>query len=189
MTKSAQMRIIGGKFRGRKIKRPRTDGVRPTKDRIREAVFNMIGPDVPGSEVLDLFAGSGSYGLEAISRGASRAVFVEKDSACSGVITENIDQLGAGEESELINRDAERALLRFNEENMRFDIVFCDPPFNAGMARNILIMINHYDILNPSGLLIIEHHLREVLPDREGDVSLFKQRTYKDISISIFLKK
>jgi 16S rRNA (guanine(966)-N(2))-methyltransferase RsmD len=189
MAKMRDMRIIGGQFRGRKIKHPEIEAVRPTKDRIREAVFNMVAGYVPGACVLDLFAGSGAFGLESLSRGAEKAVFVEQDSLCSKVLADNISSLGIGDKATIIQEDTFKSLELLNEDKESFDLVFSDPPYNMGMSKKTLIMINHYDILNPSGLLIIEHHEAEEIPDSSGDVSLFKQKTYKDISISVFRKK
>jgi 16S rRNA (guanine(966)-N(2))-methyltransferase RsmD len=179
------LRIIAGEFRGRKIKEPGLDTVRPTKDRIRQAVFNVIAAFVPGASVIDIFAGSGAYGLEALSRGAEKAIFLEKNPVCSRVIKENIDVLGVSSRSELVTADAFE-WVREMEEKPRFDIVFADPPYNMGMARNILIHINRYDILNHSGLLVIEHHGEEALPDSEGVFTLLKRKTYADISVSFY---
>lgn len=189
MARMRDLRIIGGQFRGKKIKHPETEAVRPTKDRIREAVFNMIAGYVPGAKVLDLFAGSGAFGLESLSRGAERAVFVEQDSLCSSVLEGNIESLRVGDKTSIIREDTFKAIELLDKDKEGFDLVFSDPPYNMGMAKKTLIMINHYDILNPSGLLIIEHHEAESIPDSSGDVSLFKQKTYKDISISVFRKK
>jgi 16S rRNA (guanine966-N2)-methyltransferase len=183
------MRIIGGEFRGRKIKQPPFEAVRPTKDQVREAVFNVIAEKVPGSKVLDIFAGSGAYGLEALSRGAEECVFVEKRSQCSRVITENIRLLGIVERTKIKTKDALKTLELFGKNGERFDLIFSDPPYNKGMGKKTLIMVSHYDILKPAGLLIIEHHRSESIPEVEGNVSIFKQKTYGDISISVFLKK
>ncbi len=183
------MRIIGGEFRGRKIKQPTFKTVRPTKDRIREAVFNIIAAGVPGTSVLDVFAGSGAYGLEALSRGAKKAVFVEKDRRCAGMIRENAGLLGVEGRAKIITKDAFKAIGSFAEDNEKFDLVFCDPPFGKDMARKTLIMVNQYDILKPSGSLIIEHHRADGIPEAEGRISVYKQRTYGDISISFYRKK
>ncbi|MDD5634541.1 MAG: 16S rRNA (guanine(966)-N(2))-methyltransferase RsmD [Candidatus Omnitrophica bacterium] len=182
------MRIIGGQFRGRKIKQPELETTRPTKDRIREAVFNIIAVRVPGSKVLDIFAGSGAYGLEALSRGAEEAVFVEKNKVCSGVLNENIQVLGVTDDSEVIAADFFEIGGTLKEKGP-FDLVFLDPPYSKNLAKKALIMINQYDILGHSGLLIIEHSSEESLPGKEGGISLVKQKTYKKICISIFLKK
>ncbi|MFH1552672.1 MAG: 16S rRNA (guanine(966)-N(2))-methyltransferase RsmD [Candidatus Omnitrophota bacterium] len=185
------MRIIGGKFRGRKIKQPVFKTTRPTKDRIREAVFNIISKKVPTSNVLDIFAGSGAYGMEALSRGAKKAVFVEKNRLCAASIKENVTALGLEEYARIIIKDAFKAveLLGKGKNKEKFDLVFSDPPYNTSMSKKTLIMINQYDILSPSGLLIIEHSTSESFPEAEGDVSLCKQKTYGNICISVFLRK
>ncbi|MGB2631032.1 MAG: 16S rRNA (guanine(966)-N(2))-methyltransferase RsmD [Candidatus Omnitrophota bacterium] len=183
------MRIIGGEFRGRKIKHPGSGAVRPTKDRIRESVFNVIMGHVPGTKVLDLFAGSGAYGLEALSRGAEKAVFIEKRKDSSNAIRENIELLGLQGRTKVITYDVFKVLEGLKEDKERFDLVFADPPYSKDMAKKTLIKINHYDILIHSGLLIIEHNIQEQLPDLEGDVSILKRKTYGNISISIYSKK
>ena len=115
----SMMRIIGGEFRGRKIKQPASEAVRPTKDRIREAVFNIIAEKVPGSDVLDIFAGSGAYGLEALSRGAQRCAFVEEKEECGRIITENIRLLGVGGRARVTTEDAFRSLELFGRNRER----------------------------------------------------------------------
>ena len=182
------MRIIGGEFRGRRIKQPDRATVRPTKDRIREAVFNVIAEKVPGADILDVFAGSGAYGLEALSRGAKRATFIDRDELCASVISENIQALSVQERAKVIAADTAETLKFLGKNKERFDLVFADPPYNMNMARKALIMINQYDILNPSGFLILEHHSAETVPESEGDVSICRQKSYGDISISFFLK-
>lgn len=185
------MRIIGGKYRSRKIKQPKLGSTRPTKDRIREAVFNVIAEKVPGSDVLDIFAGSGAYGLEALSRGAKSATFVENNKQAIRVLKENIRSLGAEAEkaSRIIAEDALKAIEKLSASGKTFDIVFSDPPYNKELARKSLIMINRYDILKPLGFAVIEHHAQEGLPETAGGLSLLKQKTYGDIYISIFHKK
>jgi 16S rRNA (guanine966-N2)-methyltransferase len=178
------MRIIAGEFRGRKINRP--ESIRPTKDRIRESIFNMIGQYMPGKAILDVFSGSGAYGLEALSRGAGKVTFVENNRECTQVIKENIDILGAGEKTTVIRAEAEKALKNLGEQKESFDIVFCDPPYAKDMAKKALNMIYQYDILMPSGMLVIEHHKGEVLPESIGDLSLIKSKTYRYTNISIY---
>jgi len=183
------MRIIAGEYRGRRIKQPDTGAARPTKDRIREAVFNVIAAETAGANVLDMFAGSGAYGLEALSRGAKSAVFVEKDRHCADVIEENIRQLGLEKKAELIVVDAENAVRSLSKRKEAFDLIFADPPFNTGMGKKTLNTVNRYDILSSTGLLAIEHHKAELVPASEGNFSILKQKTYGDIVISFFVKK
>lgn len=182
------LRIIGGKYRGRKIKQPSSCLARPTKDRIREAVFNMIASKIPGTVSLDLFSGSGAFGLEAISRGSERCVFSENNEECISIIKNNITSLGVESKVEIMEQDSFRSVELLAEEKRKFDLVFSDPPYNRGMARKTLNIIYHYDILNVSGLLIIEHHCLEELSREEFGANLYKQKTYGDISISIFQK-
>ncbi|MDD4013705.1 MAG: 16S rRNA (guanine(966)-N(2))-methyltransferase RsmD, partial [Candidatus Omnitrophica bacterium] len=179
---------IGGEFRGRKITQPDLKTVRPTKDRIREAVFNVIAAEVPDAKILDLFAGSGAYGLEAISRGAVEAVFVELDRKCVSVIKDNIKALGAGERTRISVGDAGSLISSGALAGEKFDIVFADPPYSRGLAKNLLITVSHYDILSNSGLLVIEHHRQESLPDEEGVFILLKRKSYSDISVSFYKK-
>ena len=183
------MRIIGGKFRGRKIEQPPFETVRPTKDRVREAVFNMIAANIPGASVLDLFAGSGAYGFEALSRGADKVMFMEKDTRCLDIIQTTASRLGVEPDIEIISGDIAARPDGLNEIPAGFDIIFVDPPYNRGLVKKTLIMINHYDILNHSGLVIIEHHKSKNIPEYEGNVSIYKQKTYGDTIISVYLKK
>lgn len=183
------LRIIAGRNRGRKIKHPDVAEVRPTKDRIRESVFNMIAEALPGAEVMDLFAGSGSYGLEALSRGAKSAVFVEKNLICAETILQNARVLGEEDRSEILTREVESLGDIFSSWRDRFGVIFSDPPYNSNISKNILIMINQYDILLPSGLLVLEHLGAEELPDESGRLCLLKEKTYADITISIYRKR
>ncbi|HPS20728.1 MAG TPA: 16S rRNA (guanine(966)-N(2))-methyltransferase RsmD [Candidatus Omnitrophota bacterium] len=183
------MRIVAGEFRGRKIAHPAVSVVRPTKDRVREAVFNMMAEFIPGASVLDLFAGSGAYGIEAVSRGAGKTVFVDSNSVCAGTIKSNLKQLSINERVSVIQCDAESVLAKMKDSNERFDVVFADPPYGLGLARKTLISINRYDILSQPGFLVLEHCEDEMVPECEGGISLFKQKKYKDIIISIYRRQ
>lgn len=183
------MRIIGGEFRSRKLKSPSSGLTRPTKDRVREAVFSMIAGRICNSRVLDLFAGSGAYGLEALSRGAASCVFVDNDMECEGVMSENIEKLKISEKAKVMRKDAGKYIEELGKNGEKFDIIFIDPPYSLGASRNILIMIERYDILSDSGLLIAEHSSKESIPEGQGDVSIYKQKSYGITSISIFIKK
>ncbi|MFC1570523.1 16S rRNA (guanine(966)-N(2))-methyltransferase RsmD [Candidatus Omnitrophota bacterium] len=183
------MRIIAGTNRGRKIKQPQLDTVRPTKDRVREAVFSMIADRIPEAEVLDIFSGSGAYGLEALSRGAKSCVFIEKDPECANILQENISILKEEEKSSNMTMDALEAVKSLGGEKAKFDLIFSDAPYTLNINKKLLIMIYQYDILKPTGMLVIEHSSQEELPAVEGDVSFYKQKTYGDTTISLFLRK
>jgi len=183
------MRIIGGKYRGRKIQFPLDRSVRPTKDRIRESVFNMIAEWLPGSRVLDLFAGSGAYGLEAVSRGATTAVFVDDNVRSIKLIQENARTLGIVEGIIALKEDVFSGIETLEKRKEKFNIVFSDPPYNKYLAKKTLITIDRCDILIRPGLLVLEHHKEECLPEDGLGLSILKKKTYKDISITVYVKK
>ena len=184
------MRIIAGEFKGRKILQPSLTITRPTKERIRESVFNIIAGNIDSqTRFLDLYAGSGAFGCEAISRGAGEAVFIDNNAECSNIINKNVRALGIQDKTKVICRDVFDKIPKFAEKNDKFDLIFADPPYKMDLAKKTLIMINQYDILSTSGLLIVEHHKREDIPENPGNVFLCKQKTYKDIIISIYRGK
>jgi len=182
------VRIIAGEFRSRKLKAPPLRIARPTKDRVREAVFSAIAGWTEKSRVLDLFSGSGAYGLEALSRGAAFCTFVDNDLECTGIIRENVEGLGLEQRSGIKRMDAAEYLDSLKDGHEKFDIVFLDPPYGEGTSKNILIMIERYDILGDSGLLIAEHDSKERVPERVGGLSLYKQKSYGITSVSIFVR-
>jgi len=180
------MRIIAGKFRSRKIKRPLAGHIRPTKDRVREAVFSMIALYMEDREVLDLFAGSGAFAFEALSRGARRAHMVDSSPQSVRIMLENARDLGVEEYVRVEKNDVFRSLTRLAGRARRFDMIFADPPYGRGYGRKTLNMVSRYDILKPAGGLIIEHNAAECLPGRLGGVTLYKQKTYGDTIVSFF---
>ncbi|MBF0494321.1 MAG: 16S rRNA (guanine(966)-N(2))-methyltransferase RsmD [Candidatus Omnitrophica bacterium] len=186
---NSNMRIIGGQFRGRKLERPLTDDVRPTKDRIREAVFNIIAEKIPGSYVLDLYAGSGAFGLEAASRGAESIFSVDNDPKSVNVIRKNVELLKVENAVKIFQEDAQIFVEKACKISNKFDIIFLDPPYNRELAKKTLITICKYDILNALGIIVVEHHALEALPEKINDVNLLKQKTYKETVISIYIKK
>src|SRR3989338_2237447 len=184
------MKIIGGYLKGRNFFMPA--GVRPTKDLTRKAIFDLLGQDMTGMDMLELFAGSGSVGLEAISRGARKVVFVEKDMKISRVIEQSIQHLKIepGEEGEfpyeVYNTDSFIALKQLSRMKRKFDIIFLDPPYGLELAKKILKLLVAYDILHPDCFLIIEHDRHETLPEAEGRFSLIRHRKYGSSYLSIY---
>lgn len=150
------MRIIAGKARGHKLETTEGQATRPTTDRIKETLFNIIAFDLPGCRFLDLFAGSGAIGMEALSRGAEQAVFVENAAACQDVITRNLAHTKLGEGARLLHIDAASALDRLAGEGAAFDIIFMDPPYAAGLAEPILAKILEKNLLSGGGYVILE---------------------------------
>ena len=167
---------------------PKGAQIRPTQDRVREAIFNILA-DVNGKRVLDLFAGSGAYGLEALSRGASHAVFVENNSRCLATIEANISSLKIPESRyEVMRSSAYMALSRFEKDEERFDLVFVDPPYHKDMARKCLLYIDYHDILSPIGLVVVEHFKTDSLETELNSLVPEEERKYGDTIITIFKK-
>lgn len=182
------MRIIGGEYRSRIINMPKGADIRPTQDRVRESVFNILS-DVDGKRALDLFAGSGAYGIEALSRGASHATFVENNSRCLAVIESNIESLKVPEVEYTIKRSsAYTALDRFAKDGAEFDLIFVDPPYHKDMAKKSLIYIDHYDILSPIGLVVVERFKSDSLEMELDSIIPGKEYKYGDTVITIFKK-
>lgn len=167
-------------------------GIRPTQNIARGAIFDMLGQDMSGLSVLDLFAGSGAMGLEAVSRNAQRVVFVEKDPKCVEVIGDNFRVLRrdhdplALTDHEVMMMDAFAAIKQFCRQEKKFDIVFIDPPFDRGLAKKALKTLNAYDILQPNCVVVIEHDKREILPEREGRFLAFRQKKHGNSLFSIY---
>jgi 16S rRNA (guanine966-N2)-methyltransferase len=152
------MRIVGGRWRGRSLKGPGSDAIRPTSDRLRETIFNILqhGYDDPveGARVLDLFAGTGAMGLEALSRGAAFALFVDDGAGARGIIRENVEALGAGGATRLFRRDATR--MGESAPNAPFSLVFCDPPYGRDLAPRALRSCAEGGWLTPGALVVVE---------------------------------
>ncbi|MDD5042863.1 MAG: 16S rRNA (guanine(966)-N(2))-methyltransferase RsmD, partial [Candidatus Omnitrophica bacterium] len=180
-----KMRITTGKYRNRKIMMPK--GIRPTQDKVRKAIFDILG-DIEEASFLELFAGSGAVGFEALSRGAGEVVMVESGHEQYACIRRNASSLGAGS-CNIYYLDAEKAVRVLCGDGKRFDIVFLDPPYSKGMAKKILHTLEGYDILSPNGLVLVQHSREESLPGSSPKFSLIKEAKYGDTWISIFRKE
>ena len=170
------MRIIAGSHRGRRIAAPRGRTTRPTSDRVRENAFNLIGP-VDGAEVIDLFAGSGALGLEALSRGATRATFVESDRGACRVVNSNLDSLGLP--GTVRCQDVARALA---QEPGTFDLVLCDPPYDYDLGRIAPALPR---LLRPGGLLVLESTSRRDPPELPG-LAVRTSRVYGSARLTLY---
>lgn len=172
------MRIIAGHWRGRRLKALRGRGVRPTSDRVREAWMAALGADVEGAVVVDLFAGSGALGLEALSRGASHVTFVDLSRGALRVLRANIELLGAGTFTRVVRADALGYTKRMQPEEI--DLALADPPYARGLAGRLLDL---YDERPFAGVLWVEHRSREELPGCPG--LRLRQRVYGDTTLTI----
>jgi 16S rRNA (guanine(966)-N(2))-methyltransferase RsmD len=165
------VRIAAGRWKGRALEIPRQ--ARPTSRLAREALFDMLHDSVGGAAILDLYAGSGAVGIEALSRGASRAVFVERDREA---LEKNLERLGASRgEAEVLGVDASRALSALADRGARFDLVFADPPYAESLERALLE--NAARLLSPGGLLILQKDARSMPEEPEG-LSLVRRKSY-----------
>jgi len=181
------MRIISGRFKGRLIKMPK--GIRPTQNKVRKALFDILSPRITESVFLDLFAGSASVGLEALSYAAKEVVLVEDNSASLKALRENIRSLNLAEgEVSLLVIDAFRALDLLFKKGKSFDIVFLDPPYYRGLANKILKKLRLCDILLSNGLVVIQHHKKDLLPKEAGFLKLSRQERYGDTILSFYQK-
>jgi 16S rRNA (guanine966-N2)-methyltransferase len=182
------MRIIGGEAKGRRIRLPRRCRIRPTSDRVKESLFDMLQP-VEGVSFLDMFAGCGNCGFEALSRGARYAVFIEKEPRLVDAIRENLCVLGFEGRAEVIAADAEQGVKRLAKRTERFDILFADPPYEEGFLPEIMKWLEGVNLLAENGIIVLQHSVREAL---EGScvqaMAVTDQRRYGDTMLS-FLKK
>ncbi len=149
------MRIITGTARGCRLKTPKGQGTRPTADRIKESLFNILGNRVWDRQILDAFAGTGALGLEALSRGAAHAVFI--DQTTTALIQDNADHTHLQEKAEILRGDVFAALQRLAQSDRAFDIIFCDPPYHKGLWERALQFFDQSPVAAPGSLIIIEH--------------------------------
>jgi len=181
------MRIVGGKFRGRAIAGPNTLAVRPTADRLRETIFNILahayGDPITGARVLDLFAGTGALGLEALSRGAAFALSVDDGAEARAIIRQNVQTLGVAGVSRIFRRDATK--LGDVHPNEPFSLVFLDPPYGKGLAEQALTSARAGGWLTPDALIVVEE-VKAAFKTPEGFEEI-ERRDYDDTEI-VFLK-
>ncbi len=182
------MRIIGGESKGRAIRLPRGCRIRPTTDRVKGALFNILG-SLEGTSFLDLFAGCGNVGLEALSRGAQSLVFVEKDLRLIETIRENLRLFGFEGRAEVIAADAEEGIRRLRKRGELFDLLFADPPYEEGFITHIVTCLAQGELLTENGVVILQHSQREPMEESVvAELEISDQRRYGDTLLS-FLKK
>ncbi len=180
------MRITGGALGGRRLRTPDTADIRPMRDQVRMALFNILTDVVVDSLFLDLFAGTGSVGLEALSRGAARAVFVDRGRDALQLLKQNVDELGVAERAEIIADDVFNALDRFDPESETFDLVFIGPPYGYDLAPKTLRQLGHGDVLAPDAIVITEVFKKESVSERYDDLHLFDERRYGDNRLILY---
>lgn len=178
------MRIIAGIARGRKIEAPEGMSTRPTLDRVKESLFGSIQFDIGDAYCLDLFAGSGNLGIEAISRGAKHAVFVDCNRRCTALIESNLKLLNFKDKATVITSDAQAALKRFQGEGRRFDIVFLDPPYALGLIPGVIDSLLNYGLLSGHAIIVSEHAVETELIAPNGLIIQTTKR-FGDTAVTI----
>ena len=184
------MRIIAGINRSRSIKTLEGDNTRPTANKVKEAVFSSIGPYFSEDKImLDLFSGSGSIGLEAISRGMSKVVFNDYNIQAYKLIKENINSLNCLQQSIIYNLDYMKLLDKLSNENYQFDIIFLDPPYHINAMQPILAFINDHQLLKVNGIIICESLKNDELDQDYSNIVIYKEKKYGISKITYFKTK
>ena len=177
------MRVIAGTARRLPLVTPKGMETRPTTDRIKETLFNILQNDLPGCHFLDLFAGSGQMGIEAISRGAKKAVFVDSSKKSLQVVNENIEKCKFQDKSKVVNGSAV-SFLKMNKE--KFDIAFLDPPYHKGLVEKAMPLL--VEKMSENGIISCETARDEELPERFGDFTVWRSRAYGKIKLTVYRK-
>jgi 16S rRNA (guanine966-N2)-methyltransferase len=178
------LRIIGGDLRGKRLKSIHGKLIRPTADRIREAIFNILLNSIAKTLVLDLFAGTGALGIEALSRGAKRALFVDNQNKSLSVLKQNIASCGLGEKAIIVKWNIRQNLNCIKSIGQKFDLIFLDPPYNQDLITPSLVNLDQSDALKNSALIVVEHSVFESLPMDLCAFQLADQRKYGKTLVS-----
>jgi len=180
------MRIISGINKGKKLYAPEGAQVRPTGDKIKEAVFNIIGPIDEEAVVLELFAGSGSIGIEFLARGAKHCTFIDVSRKSLNYVKKNLDLCNFNNKAKIIMSDYEKAIINLSQNNEKFDYIFADPPYALNLSNNIINKVFEFDIIKSGGLLIIETDKSEkVIDNKDTNMIKYKEKIYGRTRISL----
>ena len=183
------MRVTAGAERGRKIRAPRGANTRPTGAKVREAIFNILGPMSPDA-VLDLYAGTGALGIEALSRGASHATFVERDGRALSALHRNLREFELTSRARIMDGGVVMAVHRLSDERkQKFSWVFIDPPYAAGEVEPVLGLLSGGQLLETGAVVIVEHDRRHQPPDSVGALELVDRRFYGDTGLSFYRRQ
>ena len=170
------MRIISGEFKSRHLSFPKSKKTRPMTDRAKETIFNILGETVIKTKVLDLFAGSGSLGLEALSRGASHVTFVENGAWAEKSLLANLKTLNLQSKAVFLRQDVIRVLEKLQNGSETFSLIFLDPPYNQGLVKKILNLLDQSDIVSPLTQLIVHRSRQERLPETLGKLKVLREK-------------
>lgn len=183
------MRIIAGTLKGRRLNAPSGLGLRPTSDKVKEALFNIISNQIGGAAFLDLYAGTGSVGMDALSRGAQDVVFVENNKKHLQFLKKNVSSCTFEGRAEIFAVAASDFLKKVKRSTRLFDIIFIDPPYESSEVEKILPMLHEGDMITDQGMVIIEHFHKKTLPEKSGNLFLLKKYKYGETILSFYAKK
>lgn len=181
-----RMRVISGSRKGIYLKAVPGNQTRPTTDKVKESIFNIVGPYFNGGVGLDLFAGSGGLGIEAISRGLEKVIFVDRDFKAIQTIKSNIQTCGFEDFSEVYRNESERALKAIVKRGVTFDAIFLDPPYKKQRLVELLEIMNAEKLLNDNGFILCEHDSELLMPERVGSFLKKRSESYGIIGLSIY---
>jgi 16S rRNA (guanine966-N2)-methyltransferase len=181
------MRVIAGKYRSRTLRSLKGQALRPTSDRLRETLFNILGAEVSGTTFIDLYAGTGAVGIEALSRGARHVIFVEQHAPSAALIRRNLESLGISAEAEILSTSVARGIERLEARNVHAHFIFLDPPYAADAEyESTLEALGESSIVAPGARVVVEHLRKRELPDRAGELELTRVVEQGDAALSFY---
>jgi 16S rRNA (guanine(966)-N(2))-methyltransferase RsmD len=179
------MRVLAGALKGKRLVTPKGDKTRPTADQVRIALLDTLTPWLPEARVLDLYAGAGGVGFEALSRGAAHATFVERDPRAVAALRENVEALGVREHVRVLRGDVARELVRLHTEGGRFDVVFLDPPYEADVTPT-LTQLGGGGLVAPGGVVVAQHLTKKAPAERVGALVAFRTRRFGETTLTFY---
>jgi 16S rRNA (guanine966-N2)-methyltransferase len=180
------VRVIAGAFKGRRLVTPRGATTRPTADQVRIALMDTLAPRLAGARVLDLFAGAGGVGLEALSRGAAHATFVERDARAVAALGENVETLAVADRTRVVRADVARALGRLAAGGERFDVVFLDPPYDGDLVAETLAALGAGGVAAPAAVVVAQHFTKRAPAAVYGVLEAFRARRFGETTLTFF---
>lgn len=180
------MRVISGKARGHALKAPQGLNTRPTADRVKESIFNIVQSKLYDSIVIDLFAGSGNLGIESLSRNASKAYFIDNNKNSIQSIRENLKKTNLVNSSIVIQTDVLSAIKKLSTQGVKANIIFLDPPYSKGFVTPTLEDIVSFEILQPDGIVIVEHNRADEVPESVHNLQKYRTNNYGDVAVSFY---
>ncbi len=180
------MRIIAGAYKGRRLVTPRGAVTRPTADQVRIALMDTLMPWLPGARFLDLFAGAGGVGLEALSRGAAHVTFVERDGRAVAALRDNVAALGVAGAARVVRDDVLRALAALRRDGERFGVAFLDPPYEAGLTTPTLVSLGEGAVLTAGALVVAQHPTKRAPAETAGVLRAFRTRRFGETTLTFF---